>query len=204
MSEESIATFVAKSASAPASSGPTCSAWAETLATSLTTSLATTPFQYYYNEYYYGSFLPWWKHVAILLDIPEAGIYKNALRESLERSYDACGAILVLVFLTAKPPLLLLWWTVSKLGVYGYDHGGRSCKQLALLARDILVRFYLFQRSLDRIAVLGECGLLLLCFGLYHLRKWLLQQTYWKRFLDWQRTKKRKLVKVWMNERTND
>jgi hypothetical protein len=172
------------------------------MATTTTTTMTATSFAataLTNNRYYIylsNDILPLSKELWYRLDVPEYNIYQNAFKEcafdfikSFQSSYN-------LWYLTLKPFAILGWIVIQNLYTLMLEHGGRSIQKTAIQAKHAMIWLYHFQLSLTKTEILGEIGIIFLCIGLYFLRRWLKQQTYWKRITGWTKVKKNRFIKV--------
>ncbi|KAG7337905.1 hypothetical protein IV203_022435 [Nitzschia inconspicua] len=130
------------------------------------------------------------------LDVPEYGLYKDAVQTCVRDSWEASQSTFTVIQLTFRPILILLWIILKFLWRNLLEHGGKSLQKGARQLKVALVAFYKFQLSLTPTEVLGEVAILGFFVGLYYFQKWLRRQTYWSRTVRWYRDKKAKCVQV--------
>ena len=147
------------------------------------------------SDRYYGIFLPWCSEVAIRLKLPAWDLYRDAWAVCTRDIVKASSSVYHLSYLTLKPVAILLWILIGQFWKFVLEHGGRSLHAGAIHLKLACIHFYRFQMSLNKTQLFGEASFVLVCVGLYYLRRWLLKQTYYARLVDWTNAKKRRLIK---------
>lgn len=148
------------------------------------------------SDRYYGILLPWCYSIATTLELPAWELYKKAWATCANDAIAAASSSYRLGYLTLKPVAILCWIMLGKFWKFVLEHGGNSLQTGAIHLKSACFHFYRFQISLNGTQLLGEACLVLMCVGLYYLRKWLQRQMYWAKLVKWYRAKKRRLGQV--------
>jgi hypothetical protein len=130
------------------------------------------------------------------LDVPEYQLYKEAVQACARDVWMASQSTLIVVQLTLRPILILLWILLKFLWRNLLEHGGKSFQKGIRQLKFAMVALYKFQMSLNATEVLGEVGIIVACMALYYFQKWLQRQTYWSRTIRWYRGQKVKCLQV--------
>jgi hypothetical protein len=137
------------------------------------------------------------------LDVPAWDIYSEAAQTCGHDFIQSSQSTLRLLYLTFRPIAILSWILFQVLLDVGkvlfrhlLEKGWISLKKGALQVKAGSIWFYHLQRSLSRMEILGEFGVVAGCVLLYYLRKWLKRQTYVTRATKWCQQKKRHVIQV--------
>lgn len=131
------------------------------------------------------------------LDVPSYTIYQTALKECTMDIMKSFSSSYKLWYLTIKPIVILISIILQNIYNLLLEYGGRSFLQKSLLQiKYTIIYLYHFQLSLNRTELIGEIGIIMFLIGLYYIRRWLYQQTYWTRITLYTKEKKMKIMKV--------
>jgi len=141
-------------------------------------------------------------HYAVeYLEIPPLYAVSGALKVATGDMVAASKSSFALVYLTTRPLAILtslvsryIWILLKIIAQHTVYHGLIAAKEALRQAKIATNWFIAFQKSLSTTALCLEGGFVVLCFGLYMLRRYIQKKKYAQRVKTWYTNKKAKAV----------
>lgn len=156
-----------------------------------------------YSTYWKEEVWPFAMEVWYKLDVPSWEVYRPALQFFVEDLWRIGQSASHLAYLTGKPFVILLGmllhvaWEVGKV-VFDVllEQGWVQLQQGWVQLKVTAIWFVQFQSKLSTTELLGEVAIVGLIVGLFYLCRWIRQQSYWSRCVQWYTKKKERAMEV--------